>query len=69
MTKLTARELVAIVLGGHSSNDECHRLLASRVEKVLELHRPMNYGDGVGMCFACHTMSPCPTIRKLNGEE
>jgi hypothetical protein len=43
--------------------------LATRIKAVLTLHKPMDYGDDVGLCFECHTTSPCPTVRLLNGEE
>ena len=41
-------------------------VLASRVEKVLALHRPGALGNA---CRHCVCTWPCPTIRILNGEQ
>ena len=40
-------------------------VLASRVEKILALHR----ASSIGVCYGCEFDWPCPTVRILNGEE
>jgi hypothetical protein len=60
--KPTARELLDI---GAQHGDSVPSELASRVEKVLALHRE----DVGNRCMACGYSWPCPTVRILNGEE
>ena len=65
MTEPTARELCADA----AKQDICipyFEMLASRVEKVLALHRPGALGNA---CRHCVCTWPCPTIRILNGEQ
>ena len=71
MTEPTAGEVCADA----AKQDICipyFEMLASRVEKVLALHHPMDAEDTeAGFCFGCieRVKWPCPTVRILNGEE
>lgn len=64
----TARELLDVI--GHCNStlrgDAMGQILASRVEKVLALHK---CGAFRYQCRLCGTTWPCLTIRILNGEE
>lgn len=46
-------------------------LLATRVERVLELHGPPSPSEAkhADSCSACGELWPCPTKRLLEGEE
>lgn len=77
MTAPTARELVSDAQwqADHDNVVPYFILLASRVEKVLALHKPIGSGR-YKTCEHCGDEQipeapfwPCPTVRLLNGEE
>lgn len=71
VSKPSAKELLADLVCTDATCRDHYSIndLAARMEKVLERHKPMDYGDDVKLCFECHTVAPCPTVRILNGEE
>lgn len=74
MSKLSAKNLLELLeTEGHRWASG--RVLAARVEKVLELHVSATHAIGAPVvfdgdaCAACGELSPCPTRRLLDGEE
>ena len=65
MSKPTARELLEIIRAG--APDDIDAELARRVEAVLALHKRSEEGEM--FCHWCHSLSPCPTVCALDGEE
>lgn len=63
------RRLLDFILGWYEKGSGSW-ILASRVERVLTLHRDgPEYGDSSGWCTACGDCWPCATVRALEGEE
>ena len=78
MTQPTARELVDKLRCFDDETPELvDEILAARVEAVLALHTEDVWEDEVGnndpahtgVCGECARDWPCPTVRRLNGED
>lgn len=54
---------------------DCERTkLQSAIERVRELHKPVNYHSNnhkgeIAICLECKEKYPCPTIKALDGEK
>lgn len=65
-----ARDRIESVRTGWKDNDPTDNevVFVDALLAVLDLHKPVTYGDGTDTCWGCgfEMPWPCPTIRAIN---